>query len=277
MKRALIISKNLIGDALSISPALNAWHKAHPNYQIDLWTLPDHVAALYPHMGVPMVRVVTEERQLRYPYDFEFKFDVNIAFQIGAANGCHITEAYAAMLNVKIESKQPVYIPHSDYVGGHERGFVLISPFSRSCSSQSGGPPNKMLPWPIWKLLVRELERDLGRVFVLGAAENYADELGLPLARYITGEPLNNIALILRDARLLVTIDNGIAHLAASQNTWMTLFYPMCLGVHWILPENPNLVAIQVDPANVPSMDVLRFVRQVIKATRERGVRDLSK
>lgn len=276
MKRALFISKNLIGDALSISPALIAWHKAHPHYQIDLWTLPDHVATLYPFMGVPL-RVVTEEAGLHYPYDYEAKFDVNLAFQIGNKNQCHITEAYAAIINAPITSKQPVYVPHDDYQGGHETGMVLISPFSRSCASQTGEPANKMLPWPIWRVVIRELERQVDRVFVLGAADNYTEELGLPLTRYIVGRPLNEIALLLRDAKLLVTIDNGIAHLAASQNAWTALFYPACLGVHWIVPENPNQIAIQVDPATVPSIEILSFIRQVIKATKERPVRDLTK
>ena len=68
------------------------------------------------------------------------------------------------------------------------------------------------------------------------------------------------IALVVRDERsplrgftpAQVTIDNGMAHLAASQKAKMILFYPACLGTHWIVPiGNPNMLqVIQLDPAS---------------------------
>src|ERR1035437_4425510 len=107
--RALFESHNLVGDSLCISAALRAWHRDHPEYEIDLLTDNNAVAELYKGMGVPLrvifkriETVVTaakdmsagalesgaigESKQLNY--DFEFNFDVNAAFQICDKKKC---------------------------------------------------------------------------------------------------------------------------------------------------------------------------------------------
>jgi hypothetical protein len=49
--RALFVSRNLIGDALYVGPALRAWIKKNPNSNVYLLTLNDHITPLYEGVG----------------------------------------------------------------------------------------------------------------------------------------------------------------------------------------------------------------------------------
>lgn len=259
MKRVLFKSCNLIGDCLNISPALRAWHAKHPETDIDLLTLRDHVAGLYKRMGVPLNLIY--DTPAVEEYDFFFDFDVNAAFSLGELKKIHVTQAYAELLNVDIAGMGLTYEPEEEE---HEKGLILVSASSRSCASWEGKAPNKMLPWPVWAHIL-VLLRQYGPVGILGGPQ---DRLPLPVAEreYYLGQPLNRVALMLRDAKMLVTIDNGLAHLAASQKTKAVEFYPACLGKHWIIPMgNPDLLVYQMDPMRLQMEEAILVVRQGLK------------
>jgi len=273
MPTACFVSKNLIGDALNISPALSAWYQDHQDWQVDLLTLPDHIAELYLGMGVPL-EVFTDEGNLpsaslqmrKFEYDFKFTFDCSKSFSIGEKEGCHQAEAYAKMLGVAISSVKPIYYPEEVPLDDLPNQVVFLSMHSRSCSSQSGGPPNKMLPWVKWKPLLRYL-RALGYpVRVLGADGDRADDLGFSEEEYWTGQSLRRVAWAMKTkAVLLVGIDNGMAHLAASQELPTFLLYPQCLSMSWIVPwGNPHVVPVHMDPATANPASLLWAMRAAV-------------
>src|ERR1035437_5161217 len=122
--RALFTSKNLVGDSLCISAALRAWHRSHPEYEIDLLTDNNAVAELYKGMGVPLRVIFDREIYVEsgepdelcgVQYDFEFNFDVNAAFQICDKKKCHLPQGYADLLGVKLGDSAadlgPFYAP----------------------------------------------------------------------------------------------------------------------------------------------------------------------
>jgi ADP-heptose:LPS heptosyltransferase len=267
MPKALFKCCNLIGDALFASPILREWHKRNPDWEIDLQTLPDYIAQIYPHFGVPM-NVVFEADESKY--DFVHVFDIGKAFTLGNQRSCHAVEGYGYGLfgdDFKAETLKPTYIPEEEE---HEKGLVLVSPFSRSCSSNSGQPPNKMLPWSHWLQIITML-RFYGDVGVLGGPK---DRCPLPISEdeYFTGLSLNHVALLLRDCRVLVTIDNGMAHLASSQEAPTIEFYPSCLGMHWAAPlGNPNLYIAQTNPATISVAQAVFVVRQGINQLLMKG------
>src|SRR6266403_1311529 len=244
MPRALFVSRNLIGDALYIQPALKLWSEGHPGWEIDLLTLNDHISCLYKGMGIPNLHIITEEEQRfdyeGYPfggsYDFEHEFQVNRTFSLGDEKKLHIAQAYMELLGIPVPEYPPkvVYTPPE---GSTEKGLVLLSIFSNSCASRDGKAPNKMLSFAVW-LPILTLARQLGKVAVLGGPKDKG-MAPLPILdeEYYTGRPLEEVARLLRDAKLLITIDNGMGHLAASQGTPTILFYPKCLGRHWIIPS----------------------------------------
>ncbi len=258
MPRALMTSINLIGDGLYIQPALAVWMKEHPDWEVDLLTLNDHATCLYEGMGLPF-RVVFDKQG---EYDFEFVFDVNKAFSLGDREKIHIADAYAKMLGVTIATRMPYYKPPD---GPSDSGLILLSMFSRSCASREGKPPNKMIGWVHWLRIIALLQQ-YGPLGVLGAPDDRA-QLPLSEDQYYTGLPLEQIARLLRDAKLLITIDNGLAHLAATQNTPMIEFYPACLGKHWILPPLPldRFFPIHMDPSQLSVTEAVLAVREGLK------------
>jgi ADP-heptose:LPS heptosyltransferase len=271
--RALFVSQNLIGDSLNIYPALATWYRTHRDWDIDLQTLPDTAGELYSGFGIPL-RVLHAPDG---PYDFEHRFDVGEAFRIGQQHKVHIAKAYViALLQASGLDPATTVIHNEDWrlrydppiveLNAWEKGRVLLSPFSRSCASQQGGSPNKMLPWAAWRGLIRLL-REVGPISVMGAVGNQAPDLDLAEDEYLIGKPLPVIAAIMRAARLVVTIDNGLSHLAASQRAPMVLFYPACLDTYWIVPiGNPNVIqVIQLDPASLDIAELLVVVKNKLR------------
>lgn len=252
-KRALFTSKNLIGDGIYIQPALAVWHKENPDWEMDLLTLDDHMTCIYRGMGLPW-RIIFEK--VYEHYDLEFTFDCGKAFKIGEKDNVHITEAYARMLGVKITSGRPLYVPPE---GDSVRGLILLSMFSRSCASRSGGYPNKMIPWAYWGQILA-LVRQYGEIGLLGAKDDRAP-LAVSEDEYYTGQSLEKVARLLRDAKVLITIDNGMAHLAASQETPTIEYYPACLGRAWITPANKNALVLQMDPLKMTAEEAIQAIR----------------
>ena len=64
----------------------------------------------------------------------------------------------------------------------------------------------------------------------------------------------------------MVSIDNGMSHLAATQKMRHVLYYPMCLGLHWAVPwGNPFVVPIHVSPPDVEPAQLLWVTKQAVE------------
>ena len=302
--RALFVSKNLIGDGLYIGPALRKWIEVNPpTDELYIQTLPDHVAPLYSGMIRDLLWKSGNNVEIVFTrpegtFDFEHTFDVSAAFALSDKNKHHLAECYAELLGVELDryvdsapgiasrnALKPIYIPEEDDssdsaqdTGRHE-GSILISMFSASCTSRDAHrknlPPNKMLPFVKWKPMLDLLKEQYPDVPIrfLGAPSDMADiNSNLLYAQDIVrpgecmfGIPLNRLALIMQKAKLLVTIDNGMSHLAASQETPTFLMYPRCLSPHYILPiGNPNLAWMHMDPVLVDTKHLVHNLRFAI-------------
>jgi ADP-heptose:LPS heptosyltransferase len=283
---ALLSSFNLVGDSLCISAALRAWHRENPAHEINLLTNNDAVAELYKGMGVPLQvifeRAFVEQHgnaEIGYTveYDFEFNFDVSKAFDICDRKKCHLAQGYADLLGVKIGQSAadlgpfydpPIVAEDDEWVAKVPANTILLAPFSRSCSSHSGKPPNKCLPWVKWKPILRFLRQSGRPVRVTGSKDERADELGFSEEEYLTGMPLRPLARAMKEQRisLVVSVDNGISHLAGSQKMPQILYYPMCLGLHYAVPwSNPNVLPIHLDPAVAEPAQILWSTKECFK------------
>ena len=282
--RALFTSNNLIGDGLYLGPAFRVWIKQHlelteGNLDVTMQTLPDHVAPLYAGMVRDLVQIQTVFTRPEGAFDFEHVFDVNEAFKLSDQKKQHVAESYADLLGVKIDSVKPIYIPEADWSLDAVRedldGCILISMFSESCESKDRNhpdlPPNKMLisqdkdgKWKSfvkWKPMLELIKKEYPNnpLRFLGAPNAVVPDELKSYGEAMFGIPLNRLALILQKAKILVSIDNGMAHLGASQETNTFLMYPRCLGPWYILPRgNPNLEWTQMNPVTVSPAE-LRF------------------
>src|ERR1035437_8865885 len=271
--RALFESHNLVGDSLCVSAALRAWHRDHPEYEIDLLTDDNAVAELYRGMGVPLRVIVQTISGIDY-YDFKFNFDVNAAFQICDKKKCHLAQGYADLLGVKLGDSAadlgPFYNPpyneeDNEWVSRVPQDVILIAPFSRSCASHDGKPPNKCLPWVKWKPILRFLRTLEKPIRITGSADERADELGFSEEEYLTGMPLRALARAMKERRiyLVVSVDNGLSHLAGSQKVPQILYYPMCLGLHYCVPwSNPFVLPLHLDPALAEPAQIVWSTKQ---------------
>lgn len=295
--RALLISRNLIGDALCISAALRAWYAEHEGWEVDLLTDNNAVAELYKGMGVPLEVITREEQRYDYEgypmggvYDFEFNFDVSKAFAICDKKKCHLAQGYADLLGVKLGSSAadlgPFYDPplvaeDDEWVARVPEGAIIIAPFSRSCASHDGKPPNKCLPWVKWKPILRFLRSSGRPIRITGSANERADELGLSEEEYLTGMPLRPLARAMKEGRisLVVSVDNGISHLAGSQKMPQILYYPLCLGLHYAVPwSNPLVMPVHMDPAVAEPAQLLWATKEsfkMLEKMKEEGVEDV--
>jgi hypothetical protein len=276
----LFVSRNLIGDALYISPALNEYHRQHPDENIGILTNSDHVADLYYLMGVPIAYLTSNDEAAAQWCTRFIKFDVGEAFALSNRKKIHLAEAYAEMIGVKIFPSvgvkgkykysylkpivQPVKVDFDGIPPDYSDcdGAILISMFSASCSSRKGAPPNKMLPWNKWAPIIRFL-RSFGYPLRFIGGPNDRAPLDISEEEYLLGVNLNQTARIMQRARMLVTVDNGMSHLAASQELPTFLFYPLVLGTHYILPiGNPNLVYVHMNPVTLDMGEAMHALRQ---------------
>jgi hypothetical protein len=307
--KALFKSVNLIGDALYIGPALRAWIKQQSDdVPLEIWiqTLNDHIAPLYYGMVRDFLRDDNYEGERKpktfcvvydrpnLDFTFEHNFDVSAAFKLSDDKKQHLATSYADLLGVKIgdnkENMKPIYIPDNNVVMDESlNGCILVSMFSASCTSRDpkcNYIPNKMLPWDKWKPILdflREKFPDTPILFLGADTDKYTQGKGLIRDReYLMGIPLNRLALVMQKAKLLVTIDNGMAHLGATQEVPTFEMYPKALGLHYILPiGNPNLVfahmnPVTVDPlylANALEYAVNKFEKTIWKKKKEGAYR----
>lgn len=271
--RALFTSINLIGDGLCISAALRAWHRQNPDAEIDLLTIDTPAAEMYKGMGVPL-RVLFDGHRAAGGYDFEFTFDVNKAFAICDQKKCHLSQGYADLLGVTIGENAVDLGPFYDspyveedtaLVESIPQGTILLAPFSRSCASHEGKPPNKCLPWAKWRRIVDFLRATGRPIRVTGGPDDRADVLGFSEEEYLAGFPLRPLARAMKEGRIhiLLSVDNGLSHLAGSQKQPHILYYPMCLGLHYAVPwSNPSVIPIHIDPALVDPAQLLWSTKQ---------------
>lgn len=293
MKRALIISTNLIGDTLCAGIAIREFFRVKKDEfeEIDLITNEDHITKIYEGLGVEWTNIFTgvidTDKMSTEPtisYQKIYKLGAGDAGKYCDDKQCHIVEGFCNILGIeppRVETVQvaqgtfkawkPEYNPWRtlDSLSLEEdipSGLVLFSPFSASCSSRSGLPANKMIPSEKWLPIINFL-RTLGPIRMLGAPDDRPDaSWQLSEEEIMTGVPLDWLAAVMKKSKLVITIDNGMGHLAASQDAKHILLYPMCLGLHFILPWGANYtVPIQIEPTQVAAAQLMWSITRATK------------
>jgi ADP-heptose:LPS heptosyltransferase len=282
--KVLVVSKNLIGDALYTSCAMNAYLLAHPGTEFTVLTLQDHVTPVYSQFGFPVEVLIdgTEEaHQLceGVPWDAVFDLGAGDAGKLAdqvlreEKKYLHIAQCYGRKMGVEVTDLRPTYRP-SGYLNAddaaHTKDVIFISPFSMSCTSRDknrpGMPPNKMLPWSTWTLILRQLRTFSLPIRCLGAKDDRVPALSLSEEEYFTGVPLNCVAQALQQCKMLITVDNGMGHIANTLLRPTVVFYPSVLPVSFMgALYNPRCVIIHTDPANTPPLNLYLTAKEGIE------------
>lgn len=174
-----------------------------------------------------------------------FDLSAGAAVQVGVAEMLHtgrmphISECYARILGVSTDRWNGDFTPLKGWVAVpnqpvmRER-YVVISPFSASCSGAAGHRPNKTLAEHTrWTLTIEWLRSCGYRVVVLKAWHEQWD--GIPVD-FKTGESLNDLQHILAGAKAVISVDNGIGHLASALGAKTFILWPPVSSVPFIAP-----------------------------------------
>ena len=260
--RVLTYSYNLLGDSLQTTVALRAFYKEFSEkkestpFSMTIATDDNYIAVIYKRMGIP-VEVYTGDPKLldEHSYDFVFDFNISKAFSLGIATNTPASIIFCTMLGVTPERAYPFYeslfleLPHGAGVVQPDLA-ILFQPYSVSCSSWSGHAANKRWPDECWAKVYEWLRKDYPQflVVVLGGEKDYVIP-GIPEECHLFNRTLDEVALYQKNARLILSLDSGVAHLAASQDARMIELYPIALPSQWMSnSESPNVRIIHALP-----------------------------
>lgn len=271
MKRALLRSVNLVGDGLWAGLVAKQWYETQGKEfdEIHLQTCPNHAIDIYKSMGVPWKVVLEAEGE----YDYEFKFDAWAALKLSDKKRFHLAKSFGELMGVDMTDVPlvPNYQPPEMEVEEHLKNRVLLSMFSFS------DPINKVpRKWTDWNILLDTLRSEYpGSKFGMlgGEKERAPDVLGLQEDEYLLGIPMDKTANVMRYAKCVMTVDNGMAHVAASQKVNQFYLSAWCLHLHYIVGwGNPNLRVFHFDPFTADMTVVNECLKSAIRDWKYRRV-----
>lgn len=229
MVELVLASPAKIGDTLLATPAIRSWKRSHAGGRLTV-VCPDTGAALQVllhNAWIDALVTAGDVDEARLP-GRHLTLDPELALGLAREHGRTFAWGYGRILGVEIDG--PIY----DYVitdderaaasrtarelGGGAR-IVLVARHSASCTSNDPaiGIANKSVGNAYW---CQCAERLIARGFVpiaIGAAEEADDERfrRWPGPRRY-GRPIREIAALCAVAAGVLTLDNGIRHLAAA-------------------------------------------------------------
>lgn len=190
-----------------------------------------------------------------------------LCFRLAREKGVqlHISEGYAAILgiNLGVNIEPPMWWQQVNEP--LERTFFAISPFSRSCSRHSGERPNKTLDDHKWEYIIRFLRRQGKPVKVIAGPNDQLTNCSVPLNDYFTARNLYELEYFLKSCALLISVDNGLGHIASILQTPMISLWPQVSNLQFIAPRFSDKTAfIQMGDPNLASpVDLLQGIRNI--------------
>lgn len=170
----------------------------------------------------------------------------------------HISEGYAKLLGFDLADG---IRPPSSWFRAQDAApleeCILLSPFSRSDTFWSGGPRNKTLDDWKWEHIVRFLRKQGYPIKVLGSPDDYL-KCTIPTNDYITAQSLYHLEHLLRSCKMLVTIDNGIGHVAANLDVRTIHLWPKAASFDFIGPKyGRRSTFIHMDALNAAPIGIM--------------------
>jgi hypothetical protein len=260
---------NLLGDSIYASFFIRRYIETHPEEQIEIllpvatWCMDIYKGIL----GVCNVRVKADGERPDICVDLSRAFGLCVGTYGGIKPFWHgISETLG--LNTEDMLVPPITVTgHCPY---SLRQRVLLSPYSASCGSRSGGTPNKMLPMAHWQL-VFDLVHDMwvagwvGKpLFIGGPGEQILPDV---LPEYeLLGAALPTVVGVVKTAQCIIGVDTGTVRLANMLKT--TAFYTTPLGLgKMFMPEWGGDIAHETgDPLTLSPTSFRNSVSMFLKA-----------
>ncbi|MGI4812700.1 MAG: glycosyltransferase family 9 protein [Janthinobacterium lividum] len=176
----------------------------------------------------------------------------------------HISEAYARLLGLVTQPGPPDKLRTGLNL---EKTHFAISPFSRSCSRHTGESPNKTLDDWKWEHIIRYLRRQDLPVKVIAGPEDKLVNTSIPVNDYFVAHSFFELETFLSSTALLISLDNGIGHIASFLGTPMISLWPRVSNMSFIAPRwGAKNAFIQMDPNNVSPAQLLAGIKKFTRA-----------
>ena len=140
--------------------------------------------------------------------------------------------------------------------------YAIIAPFSRSCSRHSGRRPNKTPNHDKWSGVIEWLrdKRHLTPYILVAPGEVWAGAT----CRQIEAVTLDTLANLLAFSDLVISVDNGIGHVASAVGARTVILWPPMSAEHFIAPTyNPGTTLLKMHPERIRAEQLLRLIGEV--------------
>ncbi|MEO8486957.1 MAG: hypothetical protein ABI585_11540 [Betaproteobacteria bacterium] len=229
MDELVLATPAQIGDTLLATPAIRSWKLAHPAGRVTVCSRDDGGPwqVLRHNRFIDALRILDDAAASRLP-GTHVRLDPEAALQRSWSTGQSFASAYGEMLGVAIDSLMYDYVITQDERSaadevcatlGGGKPVVVVARHSASCSSNDPTvrSANKCVDNVCW---VRCAE-DLMRRGYAPVAVGSGDEADDPRYRRwpggtLYGAPLRLVAALCARSAGVLTVDNGIRHLAAA-------------------------------------------------------------
>lgn len=178
----------------------------------------------------------------------------------------HMSEGYAHFLGVDLKGELHPPMKWSCIEDNLPRTFFAVSPFSKSCSRHSGEQPNKTLDDNKWEYIIRYLRRQGLPVKVIAGPKDLLQNCSVPLNDYFTAKNLYELEYFLKSCRLLISLDNGLGHIASVLDTPMISLWPKVSNHQFIAPRfSAKTAFVLMEPNQAQPSQLLCGIRQFAK------------
>jgi len=229
MDKLVLVSPAKIGDTLIATPAIRAWRRAHSRGELTVCCPPASPAhdVLLGNPYIDSLRIATADEASALPGE-HVVLDPGVALDAAWRNGRPFAWNFGRMLGVEIDSlRYDFAITELERREGEAacrelglgRPVVVVARHSASCESNVPAirRANKCIDNFYWALCAEELAR---RGYVPLAVGSEAELFDARYERWCGercyGRPLRLIASICAQSAAVLTVDNGIRHLAAA-------------------------------------------------------------
>ena len=183
----------------------------------------------------------------------------------------HISECYAALIGAKTDRWNRDFSPLMGWANGKRwdpvvrlanrtHGYAVIAPFSKSCSRWSGSRPNKTPDHERWTLVIDWIKQNGFEPKDLTAPdENWT----LNKDWIETADSLTALIKLLCGASFVITVDNGIGHIASALGCRTLILWPPITSVDFIGPIwNKGTTLMYMHPERIKADQLLRLVQK---------------
>jgi ADP-heptose:LPS heptosyltransferase len=177
-----------------------------------------------------------------------------------------MSEAYAVILGVDLKHELHPPMGWAKIKEELPRTFFAISPFSKSCSRHTGETPNKTLDDFKWEYLIRFLRRQGLPVKVIAGPGDILTKCSVPLNDYFTAKNLYELEYFLKSCKLLISLDNGLGHIASVLDTPMISLWPKVSCHQFIAPRfSAKTAFVLMEPNTSTPSQLLTGIRMFAK------------